>query len=247
MARDHRRFSVAHLRGHRRRIDPALQGVSARRMPECVQGVARDITAGQRRDMAPPLANSLAVLRPDRFIVPLRLGRRLSFGRVGPGSSFLRPRASRSRVKRQFRTDGDHGRPSVLSRNAVAAPLPARAFEPCLVRQAVADKCQTVAFGATLCTGCRGPWSFRSVRVKGYSTWSSWCRWSGRGRAPAVSRPFHAGPRSDPLPGGTRAPPSGRGPRDGVSRPAAGGAGRPGPRLGGRARNAREGGAQRAP
>ena len=50
---------------------------------------------------------------------------------------------------------------------AVAAPLPERAFDPCIVRQAVADKYQTVAFDANRYSVPR-PWAFRSVTVKGY-------------------------------------------------------------------------------
>jgi transposase len=50
---------------------------------------------------------------------------------------------------------------------AVASPLPERAFDPCIVRQAVADKYQTVAFDANRYSVPR-PWAFRSVTVKGY-------------------------------------------------------------------------------
>jgi transposase len=50
---------------------------------------------------------------------------------------------------------------------AKAAPLPERAFDPCIVRQAVADKYQTVAFDANRYSVPR-PWAFRSVTVKGY-------------------------------------------------------------------------------
>jgi transposase len=50
---------------------------------------------------------------------------------------------------------------------ATAAPLPERAFDPCIVRQAVADKYQTVAFDANRYSVPR-PWAFRSVTVKGY-------------------------------------------------------------------------------
>ncbi len=48
-----------------------------------------------------------------------------------------------------------------------AAPLPERAFDPCIARQAVADKYQTVAFDANRYSVPR-PWAFRSVTVKGY-------------------------------------------------------------------------------
>jgi transposase len=50
---------------------------------------------------------------------------------------------------------------------ARAAPLPERAFDPCLARQAVADKYQTVAFDTNRYSVPR-PWAFRSVTVKGY-------------------------------------------------------------------------------
>jgi transposase len=48
-----------------------------------------------------------------------------------------------------------------------AAPLPGRAFDPCIERQAVADKYQTVAFDANRYSVPR-PWAFRAVTVKGY-------------------------------------------------------------------------------
>jgi transposase len=50
---------------------------------------------------------------------------------------------------------------------AAAAPLPSRAFDPCIERQAVADKYQTVAFDANRYSVPR-PWAFRAVTVKGY-------------------------------------------------------------------------------
>ena len=50
---------------------------------------------------------------------------------------------------------------------AAAARLPGRAFDPCIERQAVADKYQTVAFDANRYSVPR-PWAFRSVTVKGY-------------------------------------------------------------------------------
>jgi transposase len=50
---------------------------------------------------------------------------------------------------------------------AAAACLPPRAFDPCIERQAVADKYQTVAFDAHRYSVPR-PWAFRSVTVKGY-------------------------------------------------------------------------------
>jgi transposase len=48
-----------------------------------------------------------------------------------------------------------------------AAPLPRHAFDPCIERQAVADKYQTVAFDANRYSVPR-PWAFRAVTVKGY-------------------------------------------------------------------------------
>jgi transposase len=48
-----------------------------------------------------------------------------------------------------------------------AAPLPERAFDPCIERQAVADKYQTVAFDTNRYSVPR-PWAFRAVTVKGY-------------------------------------------------------------------------------
>ena len=50
---------------------------------------------------------------------------------------------------------------------AAAVPRPERAFDPCIERQAVADKYQTVAFDANRYSVPR-PWAFRSVTVKGY-------------------------------------------------------------------------------
>jgi transposase len=50
---------------------------------------------------------------------------------------------------------------------AAAARLPERAFDPCIERQAVADKYQTVAFDANRYSVPR-PWAFRAVTVKGY-------------------------------------------------------------------------------
>jgi transposase len=50
---------------------------------------------------------------------------------------------------------------------AAAARLPGCAFDPCIERQAVADKYQTVAFDANRYSVPR-PWAFRSVTVKGY-------------------------------------------------------------------------------
>jgi len=50
---------------------------------------------------------------------------------------------------------------------AAAAPLPGHAFDPCIERQAVADKYQTVAFDANRYSVPR-PWAFRAVAVKGY-------------------------------------------------------------------------------
>ena len=50
---------------------------------------------------------------------------------------------------------------------AAAARLPGRAFDPCVERQAVADKYQTVAFDANRYSVPR-PWAFRAVTVKGY-------------------------------------------------------------------------------
>ena len=50
---------------------------------------------------------------------------------------------------------------------AAAARLPQRAFDPCIERQAVADKYQTVAFDANRYSVPR-PWAFRAVTVKGY-------------------------------------------------------------------------------
>lgn len=50
---------------------------------------------------------------------------------------------------------------------AAAAPLPRHAFDPCIERQAVADKYQTVAFDANRYSVPR-PWAFRAVTVKGY-------------------------------------------------------------------------------
>ena len=50
---------------------------------------------------------------------------------------------------------------------AAAARLPRRAFDPCIERQAVADKYQTVAFDANRYSVPR-PWAFRAVTVKGY-------------------------------------------------------------------------------
>jgi transposase len=50
---------------------------------------------------------------------------------------------------------------------AAAARLPERAFDPCIERQAVADKYQTVAFDANRYSGPR-PWAYRAVTVKGY-------------------------------------------------------------------------------
>jgi transposase len=50
---------------------------------------------------------------------------------------------------------------------AAAARLPQRAFDPCIERQAVADKYQTVAFDTNRYSVPR-PWAFRSVTVKGY-------------------------------------------------------------------------------
>jgi transposase len=48
-----------------------------------------------------------------------------------------------------------------------AARLPQRAFDPCIERQAVADKYQTVAFDTNRYSLPR-PWAFRAVTVKGY-------------------------------------------------------------------------------
>jgi hypothetical protein len=50
---------------------------------------------------------------------------------------------------------------------AAAARLPGRAFDPCVERQAVADKYQTVAYDANRYSVPR-PWAFRVVTVKGY-------------------------------------------------------------------------------
>jgi transposase len=50
---------------------------------------------------------------------------------------------------------------------AAAAPLPRHAFDPCIERQAVADKYQTVAFDTNRYSVPR-PWAFREVTVKGY-------------------------------------------------------------------------------
>jgi transposase len=50
---------------------------------------------------------------------------------------------------------------------AAAAPLPRHAFDPCIERQAVADKYQTVAFDTNRYSVPR-PWAFRAVTVKGY-------------------------------------------------------------------------------
>jgi transposase len=50
---------------------------------------------------------------------------------------------------------------------AAAARLPVRAFDPCIERQAVADKYQTVAFDTNRYSVPR-PWAFRAVTVKGY-------------------------------------------------------------------------------
>ena len=50
---------------------------------------------------------------------------------------------------------------------AAAARLPRRAFDPCVERQAVADKYQTVAFDGNRYSVPR-PWAFRAVTVKGY-------------------------------------------------------------------------------
>jgi transposase len=50
---------------------------------------------------------------------------------------------------------------------AAATPLPRHAFDPCIERQAVADKFQTVAFDANRYSVPRS-WAFRAVTVKGY-------------------------------------------------------------------------------
>jgi hypothetical protein len=50
---------------------------------------------------------------------------------------------------------------------AAALPLPARPFDPCLERQAIVDKYQTVAYDANRYSVPR-PWAFRSVTVKAY-------------------------------------------------------------------------------
>jgi transposase len=50
---------------------------------------------------------------------------------------------------------------------AAAARLPLRAFDPCVERQAVTDKYQTVAYDANRYSVPR-PWAFRAVTVKGY-------------------------------------------------------------------------------
>ena len=50
---------------------------------------------------------------------------------------------------------------------AAAVPLPERAYDPCLERQAVVDKYQTVAFDSNRYSVPR-PWAFRAVTVKGY-------------------------------------------------------------------------------
>jgi transposase len=50
---------------------------------------------------------------------------------------------------------------------AAAAPLPPHAFDPCVGRQAVADKYQTVAFDTNRYSVPR-TWAFREVTVKGY-------------------------------------------------------------------------------
>jgi len=50
---------------------------------------------------------------------------------------------------------------------AAAAWLPPHAFDPCIERQAVADKYRTVAFDTDRYSVPR-PWAFRSVTVKGY-------------------------------------------------------------------------------
>lgn len=50
---------------------------------------------------------------------------------------------------------------------AAALPLPQHAFDPCIERQAVADKYQTVAFDANRYSVPRS-WAFRAVTVKGY-------------------------------------------------------------------------------
>jgi transposase len=50
---------------------------------------------------------------------------------------------------------------------AAALPLPRHPFDPCIERQAVADKYQTVAFDANRYSVPRS-WAFRAVTVKGY-------------------------------------------------------------------------------
>lgn len=50
---------------------------------------------------------------------------------------------------------------------AAATRLPPRVFDPCIERQAVADKYQTVAFDTNRYSVPR-PWAFRAVTVKGY-------------------------------------------------------------------------------
>jgi transposase len=50
---------------------------------------------------------------------------------------------------------------------AAATPLPKHPFDPCIERQAVADKYQTVAFDANRYSVPR-LWAFRAVTVKGY-------------------------------------------------------------------------------
>jgi len=50
---------------------------------------------------------------------------------------------------------------------AAAMRLPGRPFDPCIERQAVVDKYQTVAFDANRYSVPR-PWAFRAVTVKGY-------------------------------------------------------------------------------
>jgi transposase len=118
---------------------------------------------------------------------------------------------------------------------AAAAPLPRHAFDPCIERQAVADKYQTVAFDTNRYSVPR-PWAFRAVTVKGYV---DRVVVTAGGQAPALLRPRAAGPRPGALPGGARTPPGGTGPRAGVPRLAAdGGAGRLASRVGGEVRHA---------
>jgi transposase len=122
---------------------------------------------------------------------------------------------------------------------AAAARLPERAFDPCIERQAVADKGQTVAFDANRYSVPR-PWAFRALTVKG-DVDRVVVTAGGRviAEPPRCSDRLGPGARPGALPGDAGAATGGAGPRAGVPRLGAdGSAGRTASRVGGQARDA---------